>query len=413
MNTRMKKTWVAATVVAAVVSAAGIAGFAGAAGTAGRDITDYYEGDNNTVADPNRTAVALTLYDATGAPVTTGAVADPLPTYAGAGAAVRPNDDNASLFVHPATFSTAPAAWPGVQATGTSKFSGAGAVTAPASVGSGKPFVATAGGYSLADVAGAFANTETSPSFAGVYELRLRTSSATAGLSDTYAATWLKVTGTTWSVTTAPVLGEQPPAAAVDTTVTPTWPARITYGTAASVTVKVAAATGTATPTGSVSLVSGSKTLSTAPLSAAGTATLSVARTALAPGSRSLQVTYGGVTGAFNPSTSAAKTFAVAKRAPGKPTWKVTKTPTAKKGGSAAITVPTTAGLAKAAGKAVVTLKKGSTTKKVTVTIAAGKGTAKLPKLPAGTWTVTVTYAGNAYYLPATSKAYKLRTKAK
>ena len=141
----------------------------------------------------------------------------------------------ASLFVHLPQSTTAPGAWPGVQATGTGKFSGAGAVTAPAAL-SGKPYVATtAAGYTLADVAAALPNNEAGASFAGVYELRLRTSSATAGVSTEYAAAYVKVTGSTWTLTSSPVLGDSVARAAVATTVAATWPAKLTYGTAASV----------------------------------------------------------------------------------------------------------------------------------------------------------------------------------
>ena len=103
----------------------------------------------------------------------------------------------------------------------------------------------------------------------------------------------------------------------------------------------------------------------------------------------------------------------MAKAAPGKPTFKVKKTPTAKKGGTATVTVPTASGLAKAGGTAQLVLKKGKATKTVKVTIKAGDGTVKLPKLPKGTWSATVTYAGDTHYLTATSKAVKVKVKAK
>ena len=89
------------------------------------------------------------------------------------------------LFVHLPQSSTAPGAWPGVQVTGTDKFSGAGAVTAPAAL-NGKPYVAddrrAATRWPTSPTA--LPNNETGASFAGVYELRLRTSSPTDGVSD-------------------------------------------------------------------------------------------------------------------------------------------------------------------------------------------------------------------------------------
>ena len=398
MNFRLKKTWIGALGIALALSAT-----AGVALGAGAD--DWYDGDNATVPDANKTAVALKLYDASGNQVTTGSTTAPLAAFAAADGTVRAGDQFASLFVHLPQSGTAPGAWPGVQVTGTDRFAGTGAVTAPASL-SGKPYVrTTADGYSLADVAAALPNSESGASFVGVYELRLRTSSATQGVADEYAATYLKVTGSTWSVTSAPILGGG--GSTVSTSVTATWPAKLAYGTASTVKVTVNAASGTAKPSGNVRLVSQGETLSTAQLSG-GSANLTVSKAAFAPGSRSFKVVYSGAPNAFSPSESGPKTYQVAKAAPGKPTFKVTKAPTAKKAGSATVTVPTASGLVKATGKATVVLKKGGATKTLPVTIKAGKATVVLPKLPAGTWSVTVTYAGNAYYLKSTSKVFKL-----
>lgn len=412
MNVRLKKTWVAALGVTLTLSTAAVAV---GAGTADRAADDWYDGDNATVPDPHRVAATLKLYDAAGNQVTTGSTTQPLAAFAVADSAVRADDQFASLFVHLPQKSTAPGAWPGVQATGTDRFSGAGAVAVPASL-AGRPLVRAAQrSATLADVQAALPNPETtSPSFVGVYELRLRTSSATQGVADEYAAAYVKVAGGTWTVTSPPVLGgEGPDPEPVATTVTATWPARLTYGTAATVGVTVRPASGTATPTGTVTLVTGTTTLATATLSSTGTATLTLGRTALAPGSRVLRVAYSGAGDTFASSQSAARTVAVAKARPGRPTLKVTKAPTAKKAGSATVTVPTAAGLAKATGKAQVVLKKGSTTKKVAATVRAGTAKVALAKLPAGRWTVTVTYAGDARYVAATSKSVKLTVKAK
>ena len=273
-------------------------------------------------------------------------------------------------------------------------------------------FVRTTGaGYTLADVAAALPNTETGDSFAGVYELRLRTSSESAGVSDEYAAAYLKVSGGTWTVTDAPVLGGEGDPEPVGTTTAASWPSRLAYGTAATVNVTVSAASGTAKPTGVVRLLLGSQVLSSATLSASGTATLPIAKASLAPGSRTLRVAYLGATDAFTASQSAARALTVAKAAPGRPVVRVTKRPTPKKPGTATVTVATAAGLAKAAGKGQAVLKKGGATKRISLTVAAGKATVKLPKLPKGTWTLTVVYQGSAYYLSATSAGVKVVSK--
>jgi len=384
---------------------------AGGVAIAAENPSGWYAGGNATLPDPAKTNVALKLYNASGVEVTSGSTTAPLAAFAAAASDVRGGDTYASLFVHLPQSNTAPGAWPGVQATGTGKFSGTGAVTAPATL-SGKPYVATtAAGYTLADVVAGLPNNEAGESFAGVYELRLRTSSPTTGVSTEYAAAYVKVSGNTWTLTSSPVLGDSTLKSAVATTVLATWPTKVTYGTAASVSVAVTAASGAAKPSGTVQLVSGSTTLGTANLTSAGTAKITVSKTALAPGSRAVQVKYVGVANAFAPSQSAAKTIAVAKAAPGKPAFKVKKAPTAKKGGTATVTVPTASGLAKAGGTAQVVLKKGKTTKKVKVTIKAGSGKVKLPKLPKGTWSATVTYAGDAHYTSAKSKAVKVKVK--
>ncbi|WP_244931308.1 Ig-like domain repeat protein [Nocardioides sp. W7] len=405
MKIRVKKTWVAVLGLTLALSTVG-----GVALGAGAD--DWYDGDNATVADPDKSAVALKLYDAAGNQVTTGSTTTPIAAFAAADATVRADDAYASLFVHLPQTSTAQGAWPGVQVSGTDKFSGDGAVT-PAPGLNGKPFVrTTAAGYTLADVKAAFPNPESSPSFAGVYELRLRTSSATKGVSTAYAAAYVKVTGTTWQVTTAPILGSDPnpQLQPVATSVAVAWPA-FAYGRAAAVGATVTAASGAAKPSGSVRLVLGAQTLATATLTAAGTATLPVGATALAPGAHSLKVVYAGVPNAFVASESVAATVTVAKAAGPKPVLKVTKKPTRKKAGKATITVAAPAGLVKAGGKATVVLTKGKAVKKVVVTIKAGKATVKLPKLPKGTWKVRVDYAGDASYLPAKSKTAKVKSK--
>ena len=411
MNVRMTKTWVAALGLALAVSTAGGVALANAAESGAGGTDDV------TLPDPNKTSVTLALYDSSGNVVTGGSTTAPLAALAAAGGVVRANDDHASLFVHLPQSSTAPGDWPGVQVTGTDKFTGAGAVNAPGAP-AGKPYVrTTAAGYTLADVKAALPNNETGESFAGVYELRLRTSSAAAGVSDQYAATWVKITGTTWAVTTAPVLGggggpTTPPATTpVGTSVAAAWPSTITYGSAATVGVTVNPASGSTKPSGTVRLVKGSTTLSTATLSASGTADLGVPATALAPGAQVLKVVYPGLTNAFNGSESAAKTITVAKAAPGQPTFKIAKAPTAKKKGSGTVTVTTPGGLPAAGGTAQVVITKGKATKTVKATIVNGTATVKLPKLTPGKWTLTVSYDGDTYYLTATSKGYKLKVK--
>ena len=406
MKFRTKKTWAAALGLALALSTAGgVALAVGAPGSPGQD--------DATTPDPYNVG-ALKLYNAGGTEVTSGTISTPLAAFAAADNTVRAGDDYGTLFIHVAQSSNAPGAWPGVQATGTDKFTGSGAVSAPAPVNT-KPFVSiSTAGYELADAIAALPNTETGATMAGVYELRLRTSSVTNGVSNQYAVAYVKITGSSWALAPAPVLGGGGgggPATPVGTSVAATWPSALTYGTAATVSAAVNPASGTAKPTGTARLVSGSTTLATTTLSAAGTASFTLSGTALPPGSATLKVVYAGATGAFNGSESSPKALTVAKATPSKPTFKATKKPTTKKKGAATITVSTPSGLAAATGQVSIVIKKGNATKTVTGTVQAGTATVKLPKLPAGKWTVTVTYQGSTYYLTSTSKAYKLKVK--
>lgn len=288
---RAKKIGLAGLGLALAVSTVG-----GVALAAGAD--DWYEGDNASVADHDNTGVALKLYNASGTEVTSGSTTAPIAAVATAAGTVRAGDTFASLFVHLPQSSTAPGAWPGVQVTGTEKFSG-------------KPSVATtADGYTLADVAAILPNKETAASFAGVYELRLRTSSPSAGVSTEYAVAYVKISGSTWKVTDAPVFGQ---AGDTATSTKATWPKKIVYGKTAAVKVTVVAATGSTKPTGSVRVVSGTKTIGRATL-AGGTATVTLAKKSLKPGKYTLVVRYDGATGAFTSSQSAAKTITVVKK---------------------------------------------------------------------------------------------------
>lgn len=88
---------------------------------------------------------------------------------------------------------------------------------------------------------------------------------------------------------------------------------------------------------------------------------------------------------------------------------KVTKKPTTKKGGTLTVSVASTG--AAPTGKVTVKLtRKGAKTVNRTATIKNGKALAKLPRLKAGTWKVTITYAGSDT-LDGSSKTLTVKVK--
>jgi hypothetical protein len=176
------------------------------------------------------------------------------------------------------------------------------------------------------------------------------------------------------------------------------------YGAAGSVTVTVGGAAGIA-PTGSVKVSEGTTVLGTKAL-AGGKVTITLPKTA-AVKKHSLKVEYVG-NDSYSSST-ATVSFTVTKGTAKAPTFKPKGKVSAKKAGSATITVAAAAGLAKPGGKVKVTLTKGRSTKTVTAKLG-GKGTvlAKLPKLTKGKWSVKVTYLGDGTYAARKAKAFKL-----
>jgi Bacterial Ig-like domain (group 3) len=79
----------------------------------------------------------------------------------------------------------------------------------------------------------------------------------------------------------------------------------------------------------------------------------------------------------------------------------VAQAPTAKVAGSYKVTISTPSGLSMASGTVTAKLTKGSDTKTVTGTLSSGVVTFSVPQLAAGTWTVTIAWAGDANYAAA------------
>lgn len=79
-----------------------------------------------------------------------------------------------------------------------------------------------------------------------------------------------------------------------------------------------------------------------------------------------------------------------------------TSAPTATKAGVLKVVVTRDSALPKVGGKVTVTLTNGSTVKTVSANVANGAATVALPKLTTGSWTVALTYAGDANFSAAT-----------
>lgn len=83
-----------------------------------------------------------------------------------------------------------------------------------------------------------------------------------------------------------------------------------------------------------------------------------------------------------------------------KPVAKVAKKPTSKKTGKVVVRVPAVAGKPAPTGKVRVKITKGKTSRYVTAKLSRGKRNVTLPRLKKGTWTIRVSYFGDANYSP-------------
>lgn len=400
MKTRLRKPWaVVAGLALFALTATGVAA-AAATFTGNPDSLAWYTGDETTVtANPDRSATPLTFYNAGGAPITSGDVnAKPFVAYAAAGDPLRAGDTHASLFAYTANPSLAQGAWTGAQLTGANEFPAAGA---PAAVGSDPVVKGSVGSLSLAEYIAGYENTSSATNFAGVYEIRLRSSSATKGVGTGYASAYIKVTGSTWAVTTSPV-------ALVSTSTTSTVPTKAKYGTAFNVTATVTA-TDASTPGGTVQVLKGSTVLASKTLTGTpGTATIPVPGTKLLPGSHSLVVKYVGA-GSLATSSAIAKTVVVSK-ATSTSTAKVVKTPLKKTKAPQVVLTVKAAGVPKPTGKVTVVVG-GKVIKTVTLTAAKnGRITITLPKFKtAKKYTLVVKYAGSSTVGASNAKAVTIK----
>jgi hypothetical protein len=271
--------------------------------------------------EPNKLGT-LAFLDSGGNPITSGSVSSPIATTVRGSVALRSGDTQASLFVYSPTDSATPSAPATLAAFANSPtYPGAwsGQLISTSSYSGSQPevTVGTSGVLTVAAIASVFPHSGDSSLAQGLYEFRLRTGSASAGITPTYDAAYIKISGTTWSVvdpstltgggtSTPPPVTKTTPAVAVAPST-----AKPVYGKGFSVTVTV---TGSgSTPTGTVALTTGGKTLVSSNLSG-GRAVLAVGKTTLGAGAHSLSVSYSG-SAAFN-AASGTTTVTIAKQTP-------------------------------------------------------------------------------------------------
>jgi hypothetical protein len=176
------------------------------------------------------------------------------------------------------------------------------------------------------------------------------------------------------------------------------------YGTAAKVTVSVRGAAGAAT--GSVSVYEGSTRLATKSL-ASGKATISLPKT-LKVGTHKLSLRYSGSSSVE--ARSVAKSLSVAKAVSRSAARLSSSAVTTNQHATVSVTV--TAPGVSVAGKATVVVK-STAGKTITVkaTVKAGKASVSLPKLKAGSYKVSVNFAGTSTVRSSVSAAVGLRVR--
>jgi hypothetical protein len=217
--------------VAALIVAGGLAVIA--AGPASAATAPPWQPESNAVG-------TLTLFDASGNPITSGNITDsPIAAWV-QGSTADTSQTKATLYGATPVLGTNPGLWGSDQLSTTSTYPNA---AAPGALGTSTlPLVKGTVGFSLSTQIGDFPNADTSTTdgFGGVYELRLKT-----GISNTvWQVADLLVTGNTWQ--------QIFPTAAAATTTTTTLAASPATGATAGANVTLTATISPSTATGTV-----------------------------------------------------------------------------------------------------------------------------------------------------------------
>ncbi|MFL6160429.1 MAG: Ig-like domain-containing protein [Marmoricola sp.] len=334
-------------------------------------------------SDPHKVGT-LKFFDATGTEIFGGSTtAAPFAAYVQASNAITAGDTNANLYAYTPSSGSYPGDWSGTLLASGAQFPVA---TPPGSVSATLPVLkGTAADTKLSAFVAQFPNSSADAGYAGVYELRLRTSkpNGEVGSAD-YAVADIEVTGTSWQVFGAKEASS----------ITETVPASASYGAGFSVPVTVTPGTAA----GTVALKEGTTTVATGTVTA-GTGTVNVSGTALAGGTHSLVAVYSG-SGALNGSSSTASPITIN---PIDTTTTSTVPVTATYGTAFSVTA-TVSGPAAPGGTA--TLKEGATT---ISTVNVVGSTATFPvagtRFAPGSHSLVVTYNGSTSLNPSSSVA--------
>ena len=255
---------------------------AGAASAAGNP---PWEPDGSSVG-------GLTFYNSAGSQITGGNISDaPLAAFVQGSTAVRAGDTKATLYGYLPKTGQAPGAWSGEILGGPTTYPNSSAPAALAS--SALPLEAGAvNDLSVADLEADFPNTDTTTDgYAGMYQLRLKTTQAGLGANTTYDSADILITGSTWSVV-------YPVAAVTSTTTTlsstPASPQVV--GTSIQLNASVSPAAD-----GTVQFEDGSTNLGTPQTVTAGAASISVST--LSVGAHTLNAVFTPTSSAYSGST--------------------------------------------------------------------------------------------------------------
>jgi hypothetical protein len=295
-----------ATTAAATVAIASAAVLS-SGGAAHAATTPPWEPDPSSVG-------ALVFYDASGNVITGGNINDtPLAAYVQGATTIRTGDTKATLYGYLPVLGEVPGEWQGEQMSASTSYPNG---SAPSPVSSTLPVVTgAADDESIATLEADFPNLDTSgDGYAGMYQLRLKTTAPNMPANTTYESADIMITGSTWSV----VYSKTPTTTAL--VVAPTKPV---FGDKVTLTAVV-----TPAEAGSVEFLDGSTVLKTVAVSG-GIASYST--TKLAGGKHQLSATFvPSSSSSVSGSTSAVTTLKI-KAESTKTTLKASKT-TIKKG---------------------------------------------------------------------------------